>query len=243
MRPTTPVPEVVKYRVGAPGFRDVAHYDEIRYETPASRYRQRVMANAYRRLMGPLTGKRVLDVGCGTGRGVVDFSTEARYAVGCDASIDMLETTSRKVEEDARTGLVAAYAQQLPIASDWFDVVCSLNFLHLFSLETQRAMVAEMIRVVKPGGIVLLEFDNALNGLVIGPYKRWRNIERGALPREIRYVIGGRGKVDRVYGAVFPVAWRLFHRAPGVFAQVEKVAYLPGLNRLSHRVYYRLVKR
>lgn len=236
-------PEVVEYRVGKAGYQDVARYDEVRYEGSANRYKQRVMAAAYRRLMGPLAGKRVLDVGCGTGRGVVEFSAEAAYAVGCDASSDMLRAASRKFGEIPRAGLVVTFAQRLPLASNTFDIVTSLNFLHLFSLDTQREMVSEMIRVVKPGGVVVLEFDNALHGVVVGPYKRWRNIERGSLPAEIRYVIGDTCRVDKIYGAVFPIVWRWFHHAPSVFAQVEKIAWLPLVNRFSHRVYYRLLKR
>lgn len=240
--PPPPAPEVVRYRVGSSGYQDVVLYDAVRYEGPANEYKQRVMSEAYRRLIGPLAGKRILDVGCGTGRGMVEFSSQAGWVVGCDASVDMLQAANGKLESTFRTDLVAAYAQYLPLASDSFDLATTLNFLHLFSLDTQRAMVAEMIRVVKPGGTVLLEFDNALHGLIVGPWKRWRNLERGSLPSEIRFVIGDQCRVDRVYGAVLPVVWRLFRFLPALFVPLEKIAYLPLLNRLSHRVYYRLVK-
>lgn len=233
--------EVVEYRVGQDGYRDVAHYDQARYSGPANEYKQWVMAQAYRRLIGPLHGKRILDVGCGTGRGVVEFGQEAAFAAGSDASLDMLRFAKQKVNHRARVGLAVAHAQRLPFADASFDVATALNFLHLFSLETQHAIVAELKRVVKPGGILVLEFDNALNGLLVGLYKRWRGTERGSLPGEIIQVIGDGCRVDRVYGAVFPIAWRVFRFFPRLFVPLEKVAYLPLLNRLSHRVYYRLL--
>ncbi|HXW90656.1 MAG TPA: hypothetical protein VEK33_08920, partial [Terriglobales bacterium] len=46
-RPQTP--EIVTYRVGSTGYTNVERYDEIRYLGEAQRYKQQVMANAYKR--------------------------------------------------------------------------------------------------------------------------------------------------------------------------------------------------
>lgn len=233
--------EVIEYYVGATGYRNVATYDETRYIGPGQEYRQTVMANAYKRLVGPLAGKTVLDVGCGTGRGAVDFARQAKAVTGSDASADMLSLAKSKVGGHVNCTFAAAYAQHLPFPSDTFDVVTSLNFLHLFSVETQRQMIAEMKRVLKPGGTLVLEFDNALHGIWVGLYKRWFSDERGALPWEIRYVIGPGSRIVRVYGAVFPFLWRLFRHFPRFFIPIEKIAYVPPFNRLSHRIYYKIV--
>jgi ubiquinone/menaquinone biosynthesis C-methylase UbiE len=235
--------EVVDYAVGAEGYRDVASYDH-RYTGAPNEYRQTVMANAYRGLMGTLKGKRILDVGCGAGRGVVGFVSEAEFTVGCDASVDMLGVTARKLNGKSRWALATSYAQALPFVSNSFDVVTALNFLHLFSLETQRDMIAEMKRVTRPGGTIVLEFDNALHGLgVVGLFKRWFRDERGTLPWEARWVLGDDCRIVRVRSTVFPIVWRLFYRAPRVFLPIEKISYLPLLNRiLGHRIYYQLRK-
>ncbi len=236
--------ELVEYRVGAPGYRDVASYDQKRYSGAAREYRQAVMARAYGGLIGPLQGKRVLDVGCGSGRGVAVFAGAAKFAAGCDASVDMLRYAARKLEGRTGWGLASAYAQQLPFASDSFDVVTALNFLHLFTLEAQRAMIAEMRRVVKPGGILVLEFDNAWHGLLaVGLYKRWFRDERGTLPWEARYVLGDGCRIVRVRTAALPIIWRLFYRAPRFFGIFENLSRLPGLGRImGQRVYYKLQK-
>ena len=235
--------EVVDYGVGAEGYRDVANYDH-RYTGAPAEYRQIVMANAYRGLIGKLQGKRVLDVGCGSGRGIVGFVPEAAFTVGCDASVDMLSVTTRKLKGRTGWALTNVYAQQLPFASNSFDVVITLNFLHLFSLETQRDMIAEMKRVTKPGGTLVLEFDNALHGLgLLGLYKRFFRDERGTLPSEASYVIGDGCRIVRVRSAVLPAVWRLFYHAPGIFLPIEKVSYLPIFNRiLGHRIYYQVTK-
>jgi ubiquinone/menaquinone biosynthesis C-methylase UbiE len=239
-----PSPEIefVQYQAGGPGYQDVAAYDRKRYEGPANEYKFRVMAAAYHRMLGSLRGKHVLDVGCGTGRGVADFAQEAESVTGCDASVDMLAYAQRKVE-GKNCKFIHTFAQHLPLPSNSFDVVTSLNFLHLFSIETQTEMVAEMKRVLKPGGILLLEFDNGLQGGIIGFYKRWTARESGAmLPWEINRIIGSGVRVTAIHGAVFPVLWRAMWHFPKISAQIEKLAYFPPLNRLAHRVYYRIVK-
>lgn len=235
--------EVVDYEVGAEGYRDVATYDE-RYTGAPNEYRQKVMETAYRGLLSSLKGKRLLDVGCGSGRGVVGLAPEAQFAVGCDASLDMLGVTARKLKGRNGWALARVFAQQLPFANNSFDVVITLNFLHLFSLETQRDMIAEMKRVTKPGGTLILEFDNALHGFgAVGLFKRFFRDEQGTLPWEARYVLGQGCRIVKVRSAVIPIAWRLFYRAPRIFLPLEKVSYVPVLNRvLGHRIYYQLMK-
>src|SRR5437016_4083291 len=91
--------ELVEYSVGTTGYRDVSSYDAARYKGTANEYKQSVMAATYRKLVGPLRGKRVLDVGCGTGRGVSEFANEAAFAVGADASLDMLTFAAKKTAD------------------------------------------------------------------------------------------------------------------------------------------------
>lgn len=234
--------EVVNYNASKTDYRSVSNYDEHRYVGPANEYKRRVTSNAYKKLIGPLAGKRILDVGCGTGRGVLDFVSSASLTVGADASLDMLTCARSKIDPTAPVAFVRSYAQQLPFPDAFFDVATALNFLHLFSLDTQAAMITEMKRVVRPGGILVLEFDNALNGVVVGPYKRWSGRERGSLPYEIRRVIGDGCQVTHVFGAVFPIVWRVFYHFPQIFIPLEKLAYVTPINRLSHRVFYRLVR-
>jgi ubiquinone/menaquinone biosynthesis C-methylase UbiE len=54
-----------------------------------------------------------------------------------------------------------ANARFLPFPDDTFDVVLSFRFFHLFSLEDQQILLAELHRVVKPGGKVVVEYNNA----------------------------------------------------------------------------------
>jgi ubiquinone/menaquinone biosynthesis C-methylase UbiE len=236
--------EVVDYHVGAHAHYDVAKYDAVRFVDPQKMYQQAVMANAYKRLIGPLSGKRVLDVGCGTGRGVVDFARDSKYAVGCDASLDMLNFAAQKAQNSPACGLVNSVAKALPFESEAFDVVVSLNFLHLFSLDIQRKYVAEMKRVLRPGGILVLEFTNALNGGAIGLIRRWKDTQPGVLtfPHEVPTVIGDGCCIEQVYGGPFPTIWRVAYRFPNLFQQIEKIAYFPPFKWLCQQLFYKIRK-
>lgn len=234
--------EVVRYARGVSGYRDAATYDAQRYEGAANEYKSLVLSHTLRKLVGDVAGKRLLDVACGTGRGLCDFVGKAALVVGADASPDMLRFARAKLDGGGRQGLVASYAQTLPFSDNQFDIALCLNCLHLFSVPTQQRFVEEMKRVLRPGGSLILEFDNALHGVVVGPFKRLTGRERGALPAEIRQVIGGGCRVVQVYGAVFPVVWRWFHRAPRLFFHVEKLAHVSPVSWLAHRRFYKVVK-
>jgi 2-polyprenyl-3-methyl-5-hydroxy-6-metoxy-1,4-benzoquinol methylase len=77
--------EVVRYRAGASDYRDAAKYDERRYQGAANEYMRKVMKAAYTGLVGASPGQRLLDVGCGTGRGLADLADTGARLIGSDA--------------------------------------------------------------------------------------------------------------------------------------------------------------
>ncbi len=98
--------------------------------------------------------ERILDVGCGTGAMLeplaARFATAAVY--GIDPSRAMLDVARSRLP--ARIGLAAAYAEALPFRAGCFDLLASISALHYFS--DPHAAAAEMYRVVRPGGSVLI---------------------------------------------------------------------------------------
>ena len=98
-------------------------------------------------------GKEVLECGCGTGLLLERISSFASRAEGCDLSPGMLEK-ARGRGLSVREASVTA----LPYADASFDVACSFKVLaHVQEIEKA---LAEMARVVRPGGYVLAELYN-----------------------------------------------------------------------------------
>lgn len=99
------------------------------------------------------SGKRVLEVGCGTGLVLERIREFTSSAQGIDLSPGMLEK-ARARGLDVTQGS----ATELPFDDDTFDVTCSFKVLaHIPAIETA---LSEMARVTKPGGYILAEFYN-----------------------------------------------------------------------------------
>lgn len=98
-------------------------------------------------------GKDVLEVGCGTGLLLARFASFARSAKGVDLSPGMLEHARQRGLE-----VLEASATELPFPDGSFDIACSFKVLaHVPDI---HKAIAEMVRVVRPGGYVLAEFYN-----------------------------------------------------------------------------------
>jgi ubiquinone/menaquinone biosynthesis C-methylase UbiE len=95
----------------------------------------------------------VLDVGAGTGNVVTKVS--ARHRVAVDLSAEML---LRLREKDRAVHLVLAFAEALPFADATFDLVVTYSTLHHLA---DWSPLAEMRRVTRPGGVVLLDHEEA----------------------------------------------------------------------------------
>jgi SAM-dependent methyltransferase len=99
------------------------------------------------------TGGDVFEAGCGTGLLLREAATFARSAVGLDLSRGMLAPARAR-----GLRVVQGSLTDVPLPSSSFDLVYSMKVLaHVPPIE--RA-VAELARLVRPGGHLLLEFYN-----------------------------------------------------------------------------------
>jgi ubiquinone/menaquinone biosynthesis C-methylase UbiE len=100
---------------------------------------------------------RILDVGCGTGRLAVRILGTLPHTTvhGLELSDGMLRQCKDLDERnDTRLHLVQGDSERLPYASDSFDVVVCTHCFHHFP--HQDRVLAEMYRVLRPGGRLLI---------------------------------------------------------------------------------------
>jgi ubiquinone/menaquinone biosynthesis C-methylase UbiE len=100
-------------------------------------------------------GSRLLDVGCGTGEQLA-LLAERFVCAGCDPSEAMLSYARRRNPE---IPFRRAAADALPYDDDEFDVVLSIEVFRY--LERPGPALAELRRVLRPGGLCLLTFAPA----------------------------------------------------------------------------------
>lgn len=127
----------------------------------------RAAGNVQRHFLGRVTDmidlgdRRVMEFGCGVGRWVDFFQSRGCEFTGVDISAEMLEIGSAKYPGiDFRR----IDGKRLPFDDGQFDLVYSLTVLHHNPFDTQAEIVREMIRVVRPGGCLLLMEDIAHGG-------------------------------------------------------------------------------
>jgi len=94
---------------------------------------------------------RILDCGCGTGANLQLFA-----AYGAAYGFDLSPVGLQIAHARGRTRLVRATAGEVPFADDTFDLVTSFDVLYALDETTEPAAAAEMFRVTRPGGYVLI---------------------------------------------------------------------------------------
>lgn len=166
------------------------------YERVMGRWSRR-LAPLLIRFGGLADGDRVLDVGCGTGSLSFALPTIANVAAvtGIDRARVYVDHACARTT-DARFSFQPADASALPFADAVFDRAFSMLVLH-FIPEAPRA-VAEMCRVVRPGGTVAAAVWDTYGGL---PHARMLWDTAGALfpsaaaPRHLFRALTGPGEM------------------------------------------------
>ncbi len=167
-------------------------------------------------------GARVLEAGCGTGLILQRLRPHVRELCGVDLSAGMLRRASQR-----GLPVVQGSITDLPFDDGRFDLVCSFKVLaHIESIE--RAL-AELVRVTRSGGRLVLEFYNPYSfrylvkrlkpATAIAPdaddeavytrYDTLASIQR-ALPQGVRIVDLRGVRVLTPVSQVFALAPRLF---------------------------------
>ncbi len=112
-----------------------------------------------RRLGGPVEGGRVLEVGCGRGVGLPLLLQEfgAQHVSGVDLDPRQVARAQRRLAEryPGRIDLRVASVEQLPFEDCSFDAVFDFGILH--HVPAWQHGVAEIARVLKPGGVFFFE--------------------------------------------------------------------------------------
>ena len=137
----------------------VAHdYDQVFRPHVAEHY-LRKRTGVVRELLP--NGGTVLDVGCGTGALAGRIQRAGYDVVGVDASAGMLR---QALDQHGVGAVYASYSTALPFEDEAFDLALSVATMHhLETPERVTATIAEMGRVVRPGGYVLIWDHNPLN--------------------------------------------------------------------------------
>ena len=135
--------------------------------------------------MGLREGAKVLDIGCGTGALLVQLADAGADVTGIDTfeeadGIDRRIVEARLREHGRSVPVHQGSAAKLPFDTAAFDIAVSVGMLEHMPPEVRKAVLPEMLRVVKPGGYLFLiagptaltPFDQHIPG---HPFVNWRS--------------------------------------------------------------------
>jgi len=173
-----------------------------------------------RRALAGTNRPRLLDDGCGTGANLALLA-----AFGAAYGLDTSQLGLRTARRRGRSGLLRASAAAIPFASDTFDLVTSFDVLYALDGDDERAAVAEMFRVVRPGGHVLVNVAamRALRGDHSILSHELRRYTRASLSRLLTSAGFHVVRLTYTNAALFlpMLAVRLYQRARGLPAEAD----------------------
>ena len=109
---------------------------------------------------GAAPGRKILDVASGFGQDAIALAARGAFAVGAEPSYRMSALARVQAEnvEDQKPLWIRSWGDSLPFADDSFDGVICKGALDHFDRPTEA--IAEMARVTRPGGRVVLAIAN-----------------------------------------------------------------------------------
>lgn len=144
-------------------FDGMANSYDAWYETALGRMYDALEKKAVgKALAGFTNGKRLLEVGCGTGHWSTFFATQGFAVTGVDISREMI--TVARGKDIANASFEVADAHALPFEDGAFDVTAAVTTLEF--VRDAEAVLGEMARCTRcPGGVMLVGALNVLAGI------------------------------------------------------------------------------
>ena len=214
--------EVASYFSDSSGYWDRV-YSSHTVTAQVYRNRMAVAARWATLVAGP--GATAADVGTGAGHFAVVLAEHGIRVAAIDASEAMLTSVAHNAARVGVADLVVTMtsdAQRLELASATCDVVTAIGLLSW--VKQPGLAVAEMVRITKPGGHVIVTIDNA-RSLARGLDPGWHALAR-RLIRDIRRLVPGHHPVESP-----PVPWP----APMTLSHFDRLLRTAGLEPLEFK--------
>jgi len=162
-------------------FKDVAE-NFWGWGTPAGQKRAERRAQYLIKLADIKSGRRILEVGCGTGIYTEKLVKTGAEIIAIDLSPDLLAKARSKI---VNVGFLETDLENLPFSDQNFDAVVGVSILHHVNVEKA---LKEIKRVLKSGGSIVFSEPNMLNPQIFAERKiNWLRKAMGDSPNETAF--------------------------------------------------------
>lgn len=139
---------------------------QTEFWTPARAFEDQVERMALRQLLPP-AGGCLVEVGAGFGR-LADLYQGYAQVILVEPAFSLLRAAQQRLGHDARFVFVRGNVYTLPLGDATVDTLVMVRVLHHL-VDVPRAL-AELRRVVRPGGHLVLEYANKRNAKAVARY-------------------------------------------------------------------------
>ncbi|BAL81684.1 class I SAM-dependent methyltransferase [Caldisericum exile] len=137
-------------------FDKIANEYDLWFETPVGRVVKELEIDALISALPDLNGKKMLEVGIGTGLFAMEFRKRGAEVYGIDPASNMLKIAQLRGFE-----VKFGYGEAIPFEDNLFDIVLSMTSME--NSKDPEKFVSEMVRVAKPSGRIVVAVLNAIS--------------------------------------------------------------------------------
>jgi ubiquinone/menaquinone biosynthesis C-methylase UbiE len=123
---------------------------------------------AYEYALPIISGKKVLDVGCGLAYGTSLMAGSAFSITGIDYDESTVSDNRKRYSDIKNLEFIQSAIPPLPFADNSFDVITAFQFIE--HIEKRKEFLRESLRVLKPGGKILVTTPNVKKSLARNPF-------------------------------------------------------------------------
>lgn len=163
---------------------DAKTYENSRFITSVGQYNNNVHKDIVMNITDSWTGKKILDLCCGTGRFSMEVAKHGGNVTSLDFSREMLREIYNKSKSTLiqnNIHLIQADAQNLMLKNNTFDGCICITAINL--IKDYNAVIKEIARVLKPNGFLIMDFRN-LQG-VFFPFGIYVNLTHSSIEKEV----------------------------------------------------------
>jgi ubiquinone/menaquinone biosynthesis C-methylase UbiE len=214
-------------------------FESTRFSGPIGRLIAETQEREIAAFLAPIEGRRILDVGTGTGRAAIALAQRGALVTGVDASAEMLEVAERRAHDaGAHVTFIRGDAHGLDFPDRSFDAVVCLRVL--MHTPDWRASLHELCRVARER--VVFDYPSLTSAAALQAATRrvahvvkpsveaYRVFSAGSVARALRsegFAIGGQHRQF-----VLPIALHKRLNSESLTRRIEGVMDRTGLMRL-----------
>ena len=123
---------------------------------------------AYEFAVPYITGKKVLDVGCGNAYGTALMAKSAAGITGIDYDHQTVAENTQRYQQITNLDFKQSAVPPLPFPDGSFDVITAFQFIE--HIKFRKEFLKDCLRVLKPGGTLLVTTPNVKKSLARNPF-------------------------------------------------------------------------